>query len=547
MAEPSQYVWPYDIETLCRCFAEFSGKNTNTPEVVRAKFHKTYFESYFSVDGLDAKTFVVEREYVDSDFLEDYAAYYVKCFQQYDRFTSRFHFFSVAFTQEAFEGLLLERKEIDGLTLGLLNEKYLGFVVIKHLPGTIIGRTCLKTYNDVNDDVNCPRHYPVKRPYTVHLFGIDLTVNTLAFQEQDRAAAACATSALWSAFQGTGPLFHHKSPCPIEITKAASKHIPSATRTLPNHGLSVTQMVDATRKVGLEPSLIQLGKAQAAKTALIKATVYAYLKLGVPILMGVSLSNGGLHAVAVTGFSLGGKPTPEKNDQRGLVLKSSRMDKIYAHDDQIGPFARMIIDPEQHKLQTSWPDDQGNVGNIYADPIFLLLPLYHKVRVTLEQIRLAVGFFSSLLSRFFDAMPAQIRERFRLPVMARFEWDVHLTKVDMLKKDVRDASCIGLDYKKEVAIQSMPKYMWRVGALVGDERVFDLLFDATDVETGRTFLRAIEYNIDYAWLLRVVCAELTQRLPRLPAPKSAWHVLEWFSDAYLGNKGNMRESGDGYP
>ncbi len=64
-----------------------------------------------------------------------------------------------------------------------LQDGYLGFIVVKPLPRTIIGRTCLKTY----DSKGGTRHFPIVRRYPVHLFGIPLRVETLAFQEQDQA------------------------------------------------------------------------------------------------------------------------------------------------------------------------------------------------------------------------------------------------------------------------------------------------------------------------------------------------------------------------
>ena len=51
----------------------------------------------------------------------------------------------------------------------------------------------------------------------------------------------------------------------------------------------------------------------------------------------------GFHAVAVTGFSMGGdSPAPIGETQ--FSLKASRVDKLYVHDDQVGPFARMVFD-----------------------------------------------------------------------------------------------------------------------------------------------------------------------------------------------------------
>jgi hypothetical protein len=51
---------------------------------VERKLHAEYFREYFA--EIEARTIVVEQEYVDHDFLEDFAAYYARCFASYSRY-----------------------------------------------------------------------------------------------------------------------------------------------------------------------------------------------------------------------------------------------------------------------------------------------------------------------------------------------------------------------------------------------------------------------------------------------------------------------------
>jgi len=85
---PAYEVRPYSLEALVRLTAALSGQNT--PEEIRGKSQPAYLDEYFRHGGV--KTIVVERGYVDRDYLEDYAAYYVRCFEPYDRYCSRLHF-----------------------------------------------------------------------------------------------------------------------------------------------------------------------------------------------------------------------------------------------------------------------------------------------------------------------------------------------------------------------------------------------------------------------------------------------------------------------
>lgn len=81
MAEPAYTVTSYSIGALKALLAEKTGAESS---VVEAKLHTVFFEEYFAT--LKAATIVVENEYVDHDYLEDFAAYYVRCFPPYERF-----------------------------------------------------------------------------------------------------------------------------------------------------------------------------------------------------------------------------------------------------------------------------------------------------------------------------------------------------------------------------------------------------------------------------------------------------------------------------
>lgn len=206
----------------------------------------------------------------------------------------------------------------------------------KPLPKTVIGKTCLATYPEEGI-----RSFPIKRKYTANLFGIELEVETLAYQEQDSVAAACATSALWSVFQKTGVLFHHAIPSPVEITKFATENLPAQSRNFPNEGLTLEQMAHAIRKVGLEPFCIGVKSDYGLKT-----TTFAYLRMGLPLILAVDLvdietktelNDGSLigtaiggHALAITGDCTEDKPpTPFGS---GYLAIPTQIDKFYVHD-----------------------------------------------------------------------------------------------------------------------------------------------------------------------------------------------------------------------
>src|SRR5208337_4287027 len=138
-AKPFQVI-RYSIDALVNAFCQASGCSKERAE---SKPHYDYFRGYFEEIG--AKTILVEVDYVDRDYLEDVAGYYVLCFRDYPRKCRRLHFFSSRFKQKDFLDLLIGNRP--GFAQEL-QKCYLGFIVVKPLPATFVGRTCRKTYDE---------------------------------------------------------------------------------------------------------------------------------------------------------------------------------------------------------------------------------------------------------------------------------------------------------------------------------------------------------------------------------------------------------------
>ncbi len=521
-------VKPYSIDNLKQILAECSQASLS---FVNTKSHIAYFKEYF--EELKAKTIIIEKEYVDHDFLEDFSNYYVKCFQDYERRCTRLHFFKDEYSEEQFWKLIVgsRKKKTKSRSKGNLQDAYLGFIVVKPLPQTIIGRTCLRTYPEENR-----RRFPIVRNYEANLFGIPLNTETLAFQEQDSVAAACATSALWSVFQGTGKLFQHPIPSPVEITKQANilpdHEMPN--RSLPSEGLTPAQMAQAIRSVSLEP-LIE----GVSDIFVLKGTLYAYLRGKIPLILCITLydiSNQrrkkvkylGRHAVAITGYSLGGN-IPDSVSLPGSLLKAYCIDKIYVHDDQVGPFARMnfdgikvsLSDIKADSLSTSF---NGSVNAVRAVPDTLIAPVYHKIRIPFNLVHDAIN--------SFDAFIEDLRNIKAIPLLSQLVWDIYLTTVNDFKKDIIDLDLpLSIDYRKEILMTSMPRFIWRASAYYDNKIMLDLLFDATDIEQGLFFIRAIEYEDVLSQILHAVSK--TDTVKNLYQTTRAWGIFEWFGDGKI--------------
>jgi len=334
LAKPVQ-CFRYSFDLLCSLLAE-AGK---TPiDTVRAKLHLIYLREYLGhFQDQGCLTIVVEWRYTDRDFLEDYASYYVRCFdQKYAARCVRLHFFLDELDENILHGHLTRpRIEVEAD----INDRYLGFLVVKPIPNRFVGRTCLRTY----DPDGGRRFYPPTRKCDANLLGLGLQVESLAYQEQDTVAAACATSALWSVLHATALLFQHKVYTPVEITRIATEKFPTFGRVFPNAGLTPAQIAAAIRGVGLEPEVLAV-----RDKAHLQSTVYAYLRAGIPCVLVARLFdlsdpdhpipfNNDLdssHAVAVTGYGMGRpefEPFPGTHTWRNCYILNGPAD--HAHKE----------------------------------------------------------------------------------------------------------------------------------------------------------------------------------------------------------------------
>ena len=501
-------VYKYNIKELEKVLIKWSDIDN---KLLSKTIHLKYFEDYFN--NIGAKTIVVERKYVDKDYLEDFAAYYVRCFHPYDRFCARLHFFDKEIKDNNdFKSLI---SKPDDEKIKELQEGYIGFIVVKPLPLTIIGKTCLKTY----DDDGGRRNYPIVRTYKANLFGIPLHTKTIAYQEQDSTVSACASTAIWAAFQGTGILFQHQIPSPVEITKAATYHTPFSNRHFPNKGLSIEQMAHAVRNVGLEPFLIDVSKVvtnprkKFLSYHLCKGIAYAYLKAKIPLIFGFKLHDttsygSGInprfmqsqskHAVTITGYSLKPKTKPDKFFEQDFYLTSSRIDEIYVHDDGVGPFARMKFDKIEptvlgrtDSLSTSWINHNDTSGDVRAIPEILLIALNHKIRIPYNRILNIIREFNSYL------VPGYSNR------ITKIEWDIHLIEISEYKNFILHTPNINEEERFRLVTKDLPKYLWRALAKVDDNvLLFDILFDATDIEQGELFNDLVIFESSYVELLK---------------------------------------------
>jgi len=402
----------------------------------------SYIVRYLS--GLKGKTVLVEHNYIDKDFLLDYAYFYARSFKPHDRFTKRLHFFSESFSEEDFRKVFDSDKEF----LELLSNSYLGFVVVKPIRNPkqneyFIGRTVLKTY-PLQDGKEY--RYFITNENSISLFGIPLTVQSLPYQTQDSMVAACATTAIWVSLYALNSLFETQRYSPFEITQA-SVSFPGLERNFPSGGLNIWQMKNYFNSIGMETEFINIDENESFsnRKQIIADALKSYLSFGLPVIACIQLrrkKDPFLHAVVVSGY---------RYDQEG------NLKELYVHDDQIGPYSRVIPKNNDGDF-TYWRNDW--IGCEGIDEIFLerlLIPLYPKIRLSFYSIH---KIFLNIKSR---------------DTYKEYNAELFLQELNPYKNYLL-SQCFKNKYK--ILTQQFPRFLWIIRIGNKDSPKLDLVFDA---------------------------------------------------------------------
>jgi len=353
-------------------------------------------------EQLGVRTVVREHHYVDRHFLDEYALYYSKNLDPPRSHVSRFHLFRSAITNEelttTFEQAAATKDP--GKLSRSLSHEYCGFVSIRPLPSTPVGRCVLRPLDDRDD-----RHILATGRYEVHLANLQLEVDGIAFQQQDVAVGACATAALWTALSRVTRVEGMRAPTPAEVSTAAARYTVPVGRTLPAlSGLNVPQFCDAIRAAGFAPEFV---RADLEPETFV-AAIHTYLRSGIPVVLFLTHPKGD-HAVAAVGFKLGDR---DPDLEGTFPARSARMTGLYVHDDRLGPYARSAIrrhpptDEFREVLVLEIDDDEPrNPDEDTVDQFVIdcaVVPVYPKLRLPARSLISLADLTARLVGEMVD-------------------------------------------------------------------------------------------------------------------------------------------------
>ncbi|HHQ4312025.1 TPA: hypothetical protein ACSP7Z_002670 [Serratia fonticola] len=484
----------FEKQTLTNLVKESFG--SEFPEIYNKK-QIDYIWRYMR--DLSCQTVLLESEYIDHDYLEDYTRYYVRGFNNAGYKCARLHFFSYEFDHENIDGMLQSGNTNEHESL---RRHYLGFIIIKPLPKTFIGRTCLKIYDSLQDS---EEKKLLTREYEVSLFGINLVVNSIAFQEQDKVVAACSSTSVWSALHAITWKKTRDIPSRSEITSNAINHIDGSSNSFPNKELTNKQILRAIDSEKLRHIYSDLHNY--SWDMLLKA-IKIHIDSELPLILGAqvysidkekNLKHRGGHAVTVLGYK-------EQRERPAL----------YVHDDRLGPFVRAsfvrlnkFTSPGDLSADWGVVIQEKNDQKGWKKPHEVLIPnslisLKHpKVRIPYTYPLNTCEIIKNIFLEFVDTA----KKNPKVKLETELVYTITLQELSSIKESYStfdfsvgggNPSEILSDLQKDRAdflSTNNARFQWVCSfSFVGKTPIFDLLFDATDIPQGNAVTAVLEKN-----------------------------------------------------
>jgi hypothetical protein len=276
---------------------------------------------------------VVEPDYIDKDYLDEYSAYYSRLFKQYPHRALRLHFFAESVTE----------KQVNAFKLPTNNDSYLGFTIIRPTDFQRMGRTVLASHISENAEafITC------RVKFCTHVLGQELSITGMPFIQQDTQVGACAQAALWMLGRYMSRRFRTREYLPAEINVFAKAHRQEGRLLPAERGLNSSQILDALQAMGLSAEVILKsslefsdnpgfeeafkGKSQdVIASAKLAEIAYRYIESGLPVIFATKD-----HALVGIGHSY----NPNKKAQ----LAIQRIPSFYVNNDSVGPYQEMPI------------------------------------------------------------------------------------------------------------------------------------------------------------------------------------------------------------
>ena len=348
---------------------------------------------------------IVEDRYIDKEYLDEFSHYYSTVFKNYEKCCVRLHFFKDNIRKNVFGfdddnvKFLFDRSYTEQI-----QDKYLGFCVVRPLERNRVSRTVIKPYvENYNEEFILSQSEA-----TVNLNGTNLKAQGMPFLQQDAQSGVCANASLVMLSQYMHEKHKYQTCTAPEATIMANDYF-GFQRAFPNKGLRIDQIVGVLIRLGYSPVAYSApGNMTSPQRENLKKIVYYYLESELPVILIVQLGGGSLHSCLVIGHDYKVANTavislPRRN--------SDFIQHFFLHDDQLGPYLKMPIRPGDVKTSNYLSNkDQSVFNQFYSTPysfenvVAAIVPIHKKIYLMGEEVETHVGALLSLRSPTLIAM-----------------------------------------------------------------------------------------------------------------------------------------------
>ena len=408
-----------------------------------------------TVEKLGCKTIIIEKNYLDIDYLEEYSAFYCKSFESYPSKTQRLHFF---------------KQSIPSYNkLKYLSSKgYLGYSVVRPIDSYRSGRTVLSPFYEDSKK----SFIPCKTKYYAHLLGSDLEVIGTPFIQQDSNVNVCAQASIWMASYYMHQKYGYPRYYPPKITYLATRNMAIGSS---RHGLTPVQVITALRDMGYQLVTFNINSSKDNYIYINTLLIYSYVSSGLPVILILDASEEipeeMYHAICLIGYKydLDSESFPQD------PFCENSIEYFYYQDDAVGPYQKLY----KRQPKISKKRSEKEVKKIFsieknakiaivpmpkeislqADDVYSRVPsllnlkflnycivefLENKIAAFLkEEIDdLICHFYLKNSSNFKSTLPEEMNDRLKLLYEAmslpKYIWIIELTKKNLISESLEN-------------------------------------------------------------------------------------------------------------
>lgn len=359
---------------------------------------------------------VVESDYIDRDFLEEYAGFYASVFTQYGRHTRRIHFFTGAIASNT---TILS---LPGVVEKLAKEeKYRGFMVTRPVKDSPVGRTIV---NGMCQKTKLQSVLEVRSVFETHLLGARLAVNSVPFVQQDNRMSACAQAALWICARHFNSRHGGPWKSAIAINADASTPVDEViAQSLPAGagGLGTKNIVRGFRALDKQPFAYaathfhdKTKPPEWPQTLRPESVLVRYVRSRIPVIVALrswTEKNTDGHAVVAVGCTFDPDvvlPKPKTGEKPLRHDWSVFSTHFLVQDDQRGVCMRVAVEPNSALSETPYNLRQHCVSLILPLPQAVFLTGERAERLAWDQLERYANDWPSLAAEYGTKIPKAI-------------------------------------------------------------------------------------------------------------------------------------------